>query len=255
MIGHVINDMAMRVELLVSHSKIMLHAMAHEFRTPLARLRFGVAMLEDAGFEDAGLVEGAGLQDGGHQDARAREKARLYKGIDRDLLELENLIKVSLDYFRMNHKSMPARQQTVPLRKWVSDLVKSLRPLQPENFRLVLDIPDTDGYFDPELTVIALRNLLLNAFKYAHSQAVLHVLKEGELLIFELDDDGPGIPDHAREEIFSPFFRLHTQQDGEENGYGVGLSFVRTITELHHGSAFVLTSPLGGARFIMCLGQ
>jgi len=233
MIGRVINDMAMRVELQVNHSKVMLHAMAHELRTPLARLRFAVTMLEDS--DD-------------------HEKVKLYKGIDRDLMELENLIKVSLDYFRMNHKSMPVKMQSVKLKPWAKDVVRSLRPLQPPDFRLQLDVPDIQGRFDPELAAIALRNLLLNAFKYAHSQAVLHVVKEGSALIFELDDDGPGIPDEERDAVFSPFIRLGSPNDDHENGYGVGLSFVRAIAELHHGSALVLTSPLGGARFVMRFG-
>lgn len=233
MIGHVINDMAMRIELLVGHSTTMLHAMAHEFRTPLARLRFGMTMLEDS---------------------EESEKEKLYQGIDRDISELEDLIKISLNYFRMNNKNMPTKLQNVQVKKWAEEIVDSLTPVQPDTLELKLDIPDIEGHFDPELAAIAFRNIILNAFKYAHSKAYVHIIKEGDALIFEFDDDGPGISEQSREEVFSPFFRLEVDDTSDKEGYGVGLSFVRAIAELHHGSAFVLTGPLGGARFVMRFG-
>lgn len=230
MIAHVINDMAMRMKLLVDHSKTMLHAMAHEFRTPLTRLRFGLTMLEDSD---------------------AAEKSQLYAGMDRDIKELEQLIKISLDYSRMNSKNMPIKLQKVRMKRWAKDIINNLSLLKPEGFELSYDIANIDSYIDPELTTIAFRNLLLNAFKYARSKVHIHVFKADDALIFEFDDDGPGIPENLREEVFSPFFRLDTKKSNTENGYGIGLSFVRAIAELHHGSAFVLTSSLGGARFIM----
>lgn len=234
MIGHVINDMATRIELLVNHSDVMRHAMAHEFRTPLARLRFGLSMLEDA---------------------EGDEKDKLYEGIEHDISELEGLIKVSLDYFRMNHKSTPANPTPVMVKEWVEDLVAKLEPLCPDHFELILDVPDIVGEFDLELGTIALRNIILNSFKYAKSKAILHVIKDSDAVIFELDDDGEGVPDAFREEVFSPFYRMDVHKADIKNGYGVGLSFVRVIAELHHGSAFVVTSPLGGARFVLRLGH
>ncbi|UXN08008.1 ATP-binding protein [Bartonella sp. HY761] len=234
MIGHVINDMATRIELLVNHSDVMRHTMAHEFRTPLARLRFALSMIDDA---------------------EGDEKEKLYEGIEHDISELEGLIKVSLDYFRLNNKSAPTNPIPVMVKDWVEELVAKLKPLKPENFELVLNVPDIVGEFDLELGTIALRNIILNCFKYAKSKAVLHVIKDGDAVIFELDDDGEGVPDAFREEVFSPFYRMDVHKADIKNGYGVGLSFVRVIAELHHGSAFVVTSPLGGARFVLRLGN
>lgn len=234
MVGHVINDMAMRIELLVGLSTTMLHAMAHEFRTPLARLRFGLTMIEGSS---------------------EREKEKLYQGIERDITELEDLIKISLNYFRMNNKNIPTRIQPIAVKKWAEDIINSLEPIKPKTIALTMNIPDIEGYFDPDLAAIAFRNLLENAFKYSHTKAHLHISKEDDALIFEFDDDGPGIPESSREEVFSPFIRLDTGQPNQKEGYGVGLSFVRAIAELHHGSALVLTSPLGGARFVMRFGS
>ncbi|WP_297322223.1 ATP-binding protein [uncultured Bartonella sp.] len=233
MIGHVINDMATRLELLVGHSRTMMHAMAHEFRTPLARLRFALSMLEDS---------------------RPQEKTKLYAGIDKDINELEQLIKISLDYFRMNNKNMPTKLETVHIKRWAENIIDDLSLLKPKGFEVSYDIANVDGSIDRELAAMAFRNLVLNAFKYARSKVHIHIYKQDDGLIFEFDDDGPGIAENAREEIFSPFFRLDSDKYGSHEGYGVGLAFVRAIAELHHGSAFVLSSRLGGARFVMRLG-
>lgn len=233
MIGHVINDMAMRIERLLDHSKTMMHAIAHEFRTPLARMRFGLSMLEDSD---------------------PCEKAKLYAGMDRDIDELEQLIKISLDYFRMNNKNMPTKLQTVHIKPWAENIIDDLTLLKPKGFELNYDIAQIDSVMDADLAAISFRNLLLNAFKYAHSKVNIRVFKQNDALVFEFDDDGPGIAEQSREEIFSPFVRLDSSKSDDDNGYGVGLSFVRAIAELHHGSAFVLTSPIGGARFIMRFG-
>lgn len=233
MIGHVINDMATRLELLVGHSRTMMHAMAHEFRTPLARLRFELSMLEDS---------------------EPDEKSKLYAGIDKDIEELEQLIKISLDYFRMNNKNMPTKLEIVHIKRWAENIIDNLTLLKPLGFEVSYDIANVDSSIDPELAAMAFRNIVLNAFKYARSKVYIHIYKQEDSLIFEFDDDGPGIAEKSREEIFSPFFRLENEKSDTKNGYGVGLAFVRAIAELHHGSAFVLSSPLGGARFVMRFG-
>lgn len=233
MIGHVINDMAMRLELLVGHSRTMMHAMAHEFRTPLARLRFGLSMLEDSD---------------------PAEKKKLYAGIDKDIDELEQLIKISLDYFRMNNKNMPTKLENVHIKRWAENIIDDLSLLKPKGFEVSYDIANVDSLIDPKLAAMAFRNIVLNAFKYAHSKVYIHVYKQDDALVFEFDDDGPGIAESSREEIFSPFFRLDNEKSSAHDGYGVGLAFVRAIAELHHGSAFVLSSRLGGARFVMRFG-
>ena len=233
MIGHVINDMATRLELLVGHSRTMMHAMAHEFRTPLARLRFELSMLEDSD---------------------PAEKSKLYDGIEKDIQELEQLIKISLDYFRMNNKNMPTKLQSVHIKRWAENIIDNLTLLKPAGFEVSYDIANVDSVIDPELAAMAFRNIILNAFKYAHSKVYIHIYKQDDNLIFEFDDDGPGVQEKSREEIFSPFFRLDNEKSGSNDGYGVGLAFVRAIAELHHGSAFVLSSPLGGARFVIKFG-
>jgi len=67
------------------------------------------------------------------------------------------------------------------------------------------------------------------------------------LLIAE--DDGPGIPEELREEIFEPFRQAPGSATGHSPGVGVGLSLVKRFAELHGGRAWVDERPGGGASF------
>lgn len=234
-LAEVLNDMAVKIEKQVYNSRVMSHAVSHELRTPLARLRFSLGMLD----ETAGNPE---------------KQSQYIEEINRDIEELESLINVSLDYFRMEqHKIVLHRTDTV-LKNWGEELCAALVPLKPDHFKLLFKGEDKRAYFDSQLAGIAVKNLLLNAFKYASNQVELKVSKplNGGILI-EVDDDGSGIPESAYDEVFIPFARLDNSRTRATGGYGLGLSYVKLIAEQHHGSIQVKNSPLGGARFIVRL--
>jgi PAS domain S-box-containing protein len=62
-----------------------------------------------------------------------------------------------------------------------------------------------------------------------------------------IDDSGPGIPEEARQHVFTPFFTT------KDHGTGLGLAIVHTIVQLHDGDIAVEESPLGGARFVVSI--
>ncbi len=101
----------------------------------------------------------------------------------------------------------------------------------------------------------AVSNLLDNAGRHARTtvRAAVHV-RDGRVRIL-VDDDGPGIPEEDRERVFERFTRLdgHRARDGATGGAGLGLSLVRRIAQLHHGTASIDTAPLGGARVVLDL--
>lgn len=69
----------------------------------------------------------------------------------------------------------------------------------------------------------------------------------GPYIAIEVEDQGPGVPDHAKEQIFQPFFSSRTK------GMGLGLSIVRGILEAHGGTVLEVGSPGEGAKFTMLL--
>jgi two-component system, NtrC family, nitrogen regulation sensor histidine kinase NtrY len=105
---------------------------------------------------------------------------------------------------------------------------------------------------DPELLAQALLNLLRNSIRATaeldHATVVLEVAREpqGHFRI-EVRDNGPGIPQERREDIFLPFYTTH------RGGSGVGLSFARQVALAHGGSICALDAPEGGANLRMVI--
>ena len=100
---------------------------------------------------------------------------------------------------------------------------------------------------DPELLAQALLNLLRNAIRAtsevdrAGHRSDVRARADGHCRI-EVRDNGPGIPEDRREDIFLPFYTTH------KGGSGVGLSFARQVALAHGGSICALDAPEGGAN-------
>jgi signal transduction histidine kinase len=115
------------------------------------------------------------------------------------------------------------------------------------------DIPNVtvDGHSDQ--LARALRNLLDNAERYAHSRITVSVVATTETVELVVEDDGPGIPAADRTRVFDRFARLEEGRGRDEGGAGLGLAIVAAIAERHHGSARAEESALGGARVVIRL--
>lgn len=94
----------------------------------------------------------------------------------------------------------------------------------------------------------ALSNLINNALQYSPDPAKfrLRILREGECIIWQLEDSGPGIPEDQRERIFKRFQR---GKSGADHGTGLGLAIVQEVVRLHGGTISLEESPLGGCLF------
>ena len=234
-LASVLNRMATKVDRQLHNSKVISHAMAHELRTPVTRLRFGLTMLSEVQTDD--------------------EKNRQLIGINKDIEELESLINVSLNFFRMQQQEVVLHKTPISLRQWAQEVCTALQPVKPANIALSCTVEDKQANIDTKIVSIALNNLLLNAFRYASTRVELIVSIEEENLFIEVNDDGSGIPEQARKEIFTPFSRLDDSRTRQTGGYGLGLAYVKLIAEYHYGSVQVTDNPWGGARFILQLGE
>lgn len=226
-----INHMADRIEDLLEAQKSLLHSVSHELRTPIARLEFGLELL----------------------DARAKDPdlSKRVRAMEGDLRELNALVNELLDMSKLDStrklQVKPVELGTV-LHECLAMLPPSphtLEPLLAEDLgRLALD---------RRLLGRAVCNLLRNAQKYAESRIVLAAKRTDDAVEITVDDDGPGIPLEEREKIFEPFYRLDRSRDRATGGFGLGLSIARKAVALHGGSLRADSSPLGGASFIITL--
>ncbi|MEM7079275.1 MAG: ATP-binding protein [Pseudomonadota bacterium] len=94
-----------------------------------------------------------------------------------------------------------------------------------------------------------LGNLIENAFKYTRGSVRIETFVEGDRGVALICDDGPGIPENRRREVFSRGHRL----DEIENGQGIGLAMVAELVELYQGDLAIDTAPAGGAAVRVAL--
>lgn len=220
------NRAAERVESLVRSNQSLLANASHELRSPLARLKMAVAMLDDS------------------PGADPARKEQLRREIHTNIGELDALVEEVLMASRLDAHADMAR-----------DPVELVGLGAEEAARLEADLQAPDGSLgvlgDERLLRRAMRNLLENARRYGGEQVEL-ILKRGAPGRVEMQvlDRGPGVPADMRERIFEPFFRLpgHAERAG---GVGLGLSLVRQIAERHGGRVRCEAREGGGSSFVI----
>ncbi len=90
-------------------------------------------------------------------------------------------------------------------------------------------------------------NLVSNAARHAACVSITGH-RDHRWLTVTVDDNGPGIPPHLREDVFKPFLRLDDARNQDEGGTGLGLAIARDIARSHGGDITLSDSPLGGLR-------
>lgn len=228
------NGMAEHIQRLVGVQREMIHAVSHELRTPVARIRFGVQMIESASSPEA-------LQ-------------KQLDGIDGDIQELDELIDEILTYARLEQGGPVFALQETSVTDIVRQVVSEQQLIRPE-LSISANIDSESerwGLSDVEPRYIhrAIQNLVGNAGRYASKQVIVNCQFDEDNCRVDVEDDGSGIPEEDWEKVFTAFARLDDSRTRTSGGYGLGLSIVRRILYWHGGQAFVSRSDtLGGARF------
>lgn len=226
-----LDDMSSRLSGLIQTQKELIAALSHEMRTPLARIRFALAVI------------------GNKSDSEMRQPLA---AVDRDVQEIDDLIATMLNYARLDHPDLRMSWQQVPIGAWLEQTLEKCR--QPDSgIAIGKDETIESAWMDAHLMTLALSNLLVNACNYASTRVRCGVSRQGEEYLMHVDDDGEGIPESERKSIFKAFARIDGSRSRDTGGYGLGLAIVARIASLHGGSASVTESAaLGGARFTVC---
>jgi signal transduction histidine kinase len=223
-LGASFNRAAARIEaLLRSHQSLLANA-SHELRSPLARLKMAVSMIEDAS--------------PAQRDALRRE-------IHANIGELDALVDEVLLASRLDAGAAPLPQDKVDLLALAAEEAARVHA-------------DAEGEAvqvsgDEKLLRRALRNLLENARRYGGGEVGVQVRRAADgRAELSVCDRGPGVPEAHRERIFEAFFRLpgHAEREG---GIGLGLALVRQIAQAHGGSVRCEPREGGGSCFHLVL--
>ncbi len=96
----------------------------------------------------------------------------------------------------------------------------------------------------------AVANLVNNAARFAEHVNVSAVRQNGALTV-AVEDDGPGIPEAEREDVFRPFYRIDHARNQDAGSTGLGLAIARDIARIHGGDIALSDSPLGGLKAVL----
>ena len=214
------NRMQARLHRFVDDRTKMLAAIGHDLRTPLTSLRLRAEFVPDE---------------------EVREKMLS------TITEIQTMTEATLAFAREDATAESTR--TVDLSALVESLCDDLAELG-------YDISFSEGQkisysCRPDALRRACRNLVENAIRYGE-RARVSVERQADSVEITVSDDGPGIPDSAKEQVFTPFFRIENSRNRETGGVGLGLSIARTIVR-HHGGDIVLTNKQKGLQAAISL--
>lgn len=177
--------------------------------------------------------------------------------IFRESRRLVAMINAYLEVLRLDAGSRPLRLKTTDIADVVEHVHQILQPLaQAARIRLRIDnqsnIPLAEC--DEPLVSGALLNLLSNAIKYspAESEVVLRTLFSHNTIEFAVHNPGPAIPNEELGRLFEPFYRAAQHADTKP-GWGLGLAFVKRISEQHGGRVEVSSDAASGTCFRLLL--
>ncbi|MCK9459139.1 MAG: HAMP domain-containing histidine kinase [Proteobacteria bacterium] len=211
---------------------------SHELKTPLTNIRMYAELLEEAVDED---------------DAEPRR----YLGvIVSESQRLSRLIGNVLSLARKQRNKLGVRPAEGRADLAIAAVLDQFAPsLEGAGFEVVREIaPDAKSLVDEDALGQIVGNLVSNVEKYAAAGKRLSVRsrRDGDKVVVEVADRGPGIPRSQRERIFAPFVRLSDDISEGASGTGIGLAIARELARLHGGD-LELEPRETGAAFILTL--
>lgn len=209
------NVMRERLRRQIRQRTDMLSGVSHDLRTPITRMKLQLAMLpENEAVED--LVA--------------------------DVAEMERMIEGYLTFARGEGNEAGKH---VDLGRIVEDVVAGWRR---NNVKVDCHVEGAlQAWLRPDAIRRAIDNLITNAERYGGNIWV-RAGRRSETIEITVDDDGPGIPDAHREDVFRPFYRLDDSRNPDTGGTGLGLAIARDLVRSHGGDIALEESPHGGLR-------
>lgn len=197
------NAMESRISALLDEKDVMLGAIGHDLKTPLAALRVRIESVSDEA-----------------------ERERMAATIEEIVHSLDDILSLA----RVGRPT--DEKERTELSALVASLVEEYEDMDKpvtlgDTTRIVLSLR-------PTWLRRALRNLIGNALRYG-VRAVVSVEREGDMAVIRIEDDGPGIAEDRIGSMMEPFIRGEPSRNTETGGAGLGLALARAIAEQHGG--------------------
>jgi two-component system osmolarity sensor histidine kinase EnvZ len=213
-------DMRERIQRQINQRTEMLAGVSHDLRTPLTRLKLGLALLgERPEIED----------------------------MRRDLVDMEHMLDEYLAFARGEDGEIATETDIGDL---LSEIADDARRQGAEIVVAPLDVMDLK--LRRRAIKRCVSNLVENAVTYSN-HIKLSAWRDGRAIKIAVDDDGPGIPPELRNDAFKPFNRLDDSRSLAHSGVGLGLAIARDVAQVHGGDIVLDSSDMGGLRAVVHL--
>ncbi|MDO6712013.1 MULTISPECIES: ATP-binding protein [Aliiglaciecola] len=221
-----LNDLGNRVRELLNTQRELTGAVAHEFRTPLSRLKFAIA-------------------------AQDYDQSGPWSEMNKDIDELEKLVQEMLSYTSMEVQEPELNISEIPLLTLCKQRIEYLQKSSQPQVSIQFIGSDLTILGDEHFIERVIDNLFNNANRYANSIIRIVVCKHPRGVLLRMEDDGLGVPEIYQKRIFEPFFRPDNSRDRKRGGAGLGLAIIKRIMHWHDGECWVENADLGGAGFCL----
>ncbi len=221
------NAMSQKLKTTEEAQRDFLQNASHELRTPLMSIQ---------GYAE-GLSKGIFTQTKETADLIAQESRRL-----------NALVEELLTLSRIESGNYAPENDSVNLCNAMKDLIQRATGyalLQEKEIRLIIENDPLNVMVDEDLMFRAVYNVLTNAIKYAKSEVVITLRREGNQAVAVICDDGEGISSKDLPHIFKRFYK------GKKGNFGLGLAIAKSSIELMNGK--ISAENLGGAQFKITL--
>lgn len=204
-----------RIERQIEQRTAMLSGVSHDLRTILTRFRLQLALAADGPELDA---------------------------LNKDIDDMQSMLDSYLSFARGE------AEEDVGALSLRSTVEKTAADGRLHGAEVTVTVEGDDEInVRPNAFARLLTNLVSNACRHADA-VTINAQNRGKWLTIAIDDDGPGIPAEAREDVFRPFYRLDEARNQDESGTGLGLAIVRDIARSHGGDVTLSDSAMGGLR-------
>jgi signal transduction histidine kinase len=209
---------------------------SHELRTPIAGIRGHVKLIERRGDSHPEIIP-TSLQ-----------------FIDEESLRMQQMIESLLKLSRMNHAELDLAEHDVT--EIVAKIVADYQPTIAQ--KIIFEQTDKiEAIFDEASLKQIVIALLDNAVKYSpkDSEIKLAVQKQAHRIRLSISDQGSGIPDDQKGNVFERFYRVDQARSQEIPGSGLGLAIVKELVDLNHGKIEITDNAPQGTIFNIYLKQ
>jgi len=211
--GFEFDKMRKRIMRHLNQRSEMLSGISHDLRTPLTRLKLQLALMKDE---------------------------QLSQKMSLDIDEMEKMLNEYLQFTSSNYLE---KDETFNISELIEGIVDKY-----DNKNISKQLAPR-VYMSGRKNLIkrSLNNLIDNALKYA-KKINLQLSKKNNSILIIVDDDGPGIPEKEREDVFKPFYKIDKSRGDSKSSVGLGLSIASDAIKSHGGNILLEDSPLNGLR-------